>query len=394
MDFQAYWLLALPVFFGLGWLAARVDIRHLLSESRALPASYFKGLNFLLNEQPDKAIESFIEVARAEQQTVELQFALGGLFRRRGEVDRATRMHQNLVERTDLGHQQRTDALYELAQDYLKAGLLDRAETLFLQLCDSDHEEEALRHLLDIFVTEKDWNKAIDTAQILSRKTGEDLTGDMANYYCEQATLAYTHSQMDEAHQHLVQALTLHRKCVRALILQGEWAWRAGKVEEACELWQSIEQVDPAYLFLVANSLTDAWRQQGRLVEGSILLRGWSERYPNIDLLSMTFQLVLEVHGGDEALRLVRAELERRPSLGSLDKFLEGQLVVVPVEQRQAVQLMRDIVHGHFERQSAYQCQRCGFKARSFHWHCPACGGWDTYPPRRQGESDWAQSPR
>ena len=147
MDFQVYWLLALPVFFGLGWLAARVDIRHLLTESRALPASYFKGLNLLLNEQPDKAIESFIEVARAEQQTVELQFALGGLFRRRGEVDRATRMHQNLVERTDLGPQQRTEALYELALDFLKAGLLDRAEPLFEKLKDSDYEESALHHL-------------------------------------------------------------------------------------------------------------------------------------------------------------------------------------------------------------------------------------------------------
>ena len=128
MDFQAYWLLVIPVFFGLGWLAARVDIRHLLTESRALPASYFKGLNFLLNEQTDKAIESFIEVAQTDQQTVELQFALGGLFRRRGEVDRATRMHQSLVERSDLSVEQKAQALYELAQDYLKAGLLDRAE--------------------------------------------------------------------------------------------------------------------------------------------------------------------------------------------------------------------------------------------------------------------------
>ena len=153
MNFESYWLLVLPVFFGLGWLAARVDIRHLLTESRALPASYFKGLNFLLNEQPDKAIEAFIEVARADQQTIELHFALGSLFRRRGEVDRATRMHQNLVDRSDLGSDQRTAALHELAQDYLKAGLLDRAEAIFKDLRKTVFSEAALRFLLDIYVS-------------------------------------------------------------------------------------------------------------------------------------------------------------------------------------------------------------------------------------------------
>src|SRR5512134_3739554 len=134
MEIEYWWLLALPVFFAFGWFAARVDIRQLLRESRALPLSYFKGLNFLLNEQPDKAIEAFIEVVKVDPQTVELHFALGSLFRRRGEVERAIRMHQNLVDRADLGSEQRVTALHELAQDYLKAGLLDRAEELFLKL--------------------------------------------------------------------------------------------------------------------------------------------------------------------------------------------------------------------------------------------------------------------
>src|SRR5678815_1745537 len=134
MEIEYWWLLALPLFFALGWLAARIDIKHLVSESRALPRSYFKGLNFLLNEQPDKAIEAFIEVVKVEPQTIELHFALGSLFRRRGEVERAIRMHQNLVERPDLEEEKRLHALFELAQDYLKAGLLDRAEELFTKL--------------------------------------------------------------------------------------------------------------------------------------------------------------------------------------------------------------------------------------------------------------------
>ena len=151
MEIEYWWLLALPLFFALGWLAARIDIKHLVSESRALPRSYFKGLNFLLNEQPDKAIEAFIEVVKVEPQTIELHFALGSLFRRRGETERAIRMHQNLVERVDLPQQQKSDALFELAQDYLKAGLLDRAEELFAKLRGSAHEEAALKYLLEIY---------------------------------------------------------------------------------------------------------------------------------------------------------------------------------------------------------------------------------------------------
>src|SRR5262245_12341458 len=157
MEFEYWWLIGFPLFFGLGWVAARIDIRQLVSESRALPSSYFKGLNFLLNEQPDKAIESFIEVARVNPETIELHFALGSLFRRRGEFDRAIRMHQNLLERVDLGAEQKLAALAELGEDYLKAGILDRAEEAFTKLLDSGQAPLARRRLLDIYEQEKDW---------------------------------------------------------------------------------------------------------------------------------------------------------------------------------------------------------------------------------------------
>ena len=193
MDFEYWWLLALPLFFALGWFAARIDIKQLVSESRALPTSYFKGLNFLLNEQPDKAIEAFIEVVKVDPQTVELHFALGSLFRRRGEVDRAIRMHQNLVERTDLQEEQKLTALFELAQDYLKAGLLDRAEELFLKLEGTTHAEAALNFLLEIYEQEKDWQKAIDIAQKLESVTGRSHQKEIANFFCELAGAEIMH---------------------------------------------------------------------------------------------------------------------------------------------------------------------------------------------------------
>src|SRR3954462_14901501 len=153
-EFEYWWVLGLALFFGLGWMAARIDIRQIVTESRALPKSYFKGLNFLLNEQPDKAIEAFIEVVKVDPETVELHFALGSLFRRRGEYDRAIRMHQNLLERADLPEDQKVSALTELGQDYLKAGILDRAEEVFKQLEKTAFASKAKRHLLEIYEQE------------------------------------------------------------------------------------------------------------------------------------------------------------------------------------------------------------------------------------------------
>src|SRR4051794_34852916 len=161
MEFEFWWLLGFPLFFAFGWLAARIDIKQLLSESRAMPLSYFKGLNFLLNEQPDKAIESFIEVVKVDPQTIDLHFALGSLFRRQGEIDRAIRMHQNLLERPDLANDKREAVIFELAQDFHRAGLLDRAEELFTRLQSTPFEHASLSFLLAIYEQEKDWPKAI-----------------------------------------------------------------------------------------------------------------------------------------------------------------------------------------------------------------------------------------
>src|SRR5437868_14797658 len=161
MEFEYWWLLGFTLFFCLGWIAARIDIRHLVHESRALPRSYFKGLNFLLNEQPDKAIESFIEVVKVDPQTIDLHFALGSLFRRQGELDRAIRMHQNLLERPDLAADKRQAVIYELAQDFHRAGLLDRAEELYTRLEGTAFEHPSLSFLLSIYEQEKDWPKAI-----------------------------------------------------------------------------------------------------------------------------------------------------------------------------------------------------------------------------------------
>jgi lipopolysaccharide biosynthesis regulator YciM len=386
MELEFWWLLALPLFFALGWLAARVDIKQLLSESRTLPMSYFKGLNFLLNEQPDKAIDAFIEVVKVDPQTIELHFALGNLFRRRGEVERAIRMHQNLIERPDLEESQKLLALFELAQDYLKAGLLDRAEELFLKLEGTAHAEAALRFLLEIYEREKDWPKATGIAEKLEAVTGRSHQKEIANFSCELAVNESMQTRPGAAREHLVHALAHHRLCVRANILLGDLELQAGNPGAAIEAWKRIESQNPSYLALVAERMFGAFRESGRTEEGLNLLRGYLAKYPSLDLLNTVFQGTLETGGTEAAYRLVRDELRRTPTLLGLDKLLEAQLLEAPIERRHDLELIKQLVHQHTRGLAMYKCDNCGFRARQFYWHCPACTAWETYSPRRTEE--------
>lgn len=383
MEFEYWWLLALPLFFSLGWLAARIDIRHVVSESRALPASYFRGLNFLLNEQQDKAIESFIEVVRNDPETVELHFALGSLFRRRGEVERAIRMHQTLVERTDLATEKKLAATYELGQDYLKAGLLDRAEQIFTGLRETTYGEPALKFLLEIYEQEREWGDAITVARQLSATSPTSFQREIAQFYCEMAAGEIARSDLDAARAHLEQALQTSRACARANVMLGDMEAQAGRHEEAIRFWRIIETQNPTYLPLTAERLMVSHGALDKKAEGLALLRGYLAQTPSIDLLGAAFQAALEQEGARAAYELVRDELRRNPSLLGLDKLLEAALLDAPADRRQDIGLVKNLIHQHSQRLALYRCGSCGFKARLFHWHCPACGGWESFPPQR-----------
>ena len=379
---QLWWLIGFALFFALGWFAARIDIRQVVQESRSLPRSYFKGLNFLLNEQPDKAIEAFIEVVKVDPETIELHFALGSLFRRRGEYDRAIRMHQNLLERADLADDQRVIALVELGQDYLKAGILDRAEEVFKKLEKSPQAAAARAHLLEIYEQEKDWNRAIEMQRELDADPRE-----LAQYYCELAASEAAQSRPDIARKHLESALDANRKCVRASLQLGDLEKAAGRLDQAIEHWKRIESQNPAYLALAAPRLYEAYREADRAEDGLRLLADYLERYPSLDLLDSVFQQTLEAKGHEEAYKLMRDELRRNPTLLGLDRWLEAQVIAAPTpDKRRDLELVRNLVHGHVRRLARYRCETCGFKARQFYWRCPGCGGWETYPPRRTEE--------
>lgn len=388
MEIELWWLLALPLFFALGWLAARIDIRQVVQESRALPRSYLSGLNFLLNEQQDKAIDAFVEAVRIDPQTIELHFALGSLFRRRGETERAIRIHQLLVDREDVSEEQRLQALNELGQDFLKAGLLDRAEAVFLKLRASTSEATALRQLLEIYQQEKDWLKAIEVAKAMPGHESVMWRTEVAHFYCELAANALANSRLGEAETQVEAALAVNPRSVRASLLRGDIEVAQEHDEEALRAWKRIENQDPVYLALVGERVMAAYDRLGREDEGHQLLRSWLDRHPSLDLLDELFHWEMDKHGAQSAYELVREELRRNPTLLGLDKLLEAAALTVPAAQRGDTELIKQLIHDHTRKVARYRCDACGFKARQFYWRCPACGGWETYPPRRTEEFD------
>ncbi|CAG4907505.1 lipopolysaccharide assembly protein LapB [Paraburkholderia saeva] len=383
MDLDFWWLLVIPVAFALGWMAARYDLKTLLSESANLPRSYFRGLNFLLNEQPDQAIDAFIEVVKLDPETIELHFALGNLFRRRGETDRAIRVHQNLLSRADLPVTERDHALFELGQDFLKAGLLDRAEETFRSLKSGDYAMGAQRALLTIYEIEKDWIKSIDTARQLETMGSGSLEKEVAQFHCELAQEALQQKNAEEARRQLGLALKANPQSVRATILFGDVDAAGGAQEAAIAQWLRVEEQNPAYLPLVAEKLLKAYQALGRGDEGADLMTTWIDRYPSNDLLDVAYQHVAALRGPDAAHALARAQMQKSPNLSGMTRLLEAQESTAEEPRRSELELMRTLIRQRTKNLPRYTCQNCGFRARLFYWQCPGCSGWETYAPRR-----------
>lgn len=386
MEFETWWLLAVPVFFGLGWIAARVDIKQILSESRTLPRAYFKGLNLLLNDQPDKAIDAFIEIVTLDPETADMHFALGNLFRRRGEIERAIRVHQNLLARPDLPAEQRMQAQYELGMDYLKAGLLDRAEETFNGLVEGSYSVQAQRALLEIYQREKEWGRAIDAATGLQLSGAGARQKEIAQFYCELAQDALVRSDLVDAMALLDKALHADRNSVRATMLLGDVLLAQGDVEAAIAAWKRVEQQSVPHVALVAGRLMDGYRRVGRAQEGVNLLRSYLAEASSIDLIEVVFKAVIELDGVEAAKQLVLDELRRNPTLLGLDKLLEARLMDAPAHIWEELSMVKNLIHGYTAKLARYQCGHCGFKARQYYWQCPGCSRWETYPPRRTEE--------
>ncbi len=381
MEFDLTWiLLGLPLAFLLGWLASRFDLRQLRFENRRVPKAYFKGLNFLLNEQQDQAIDAFIEAVQNDPDTSELHFALGNLFRRRGEYDRAVRVHQHLLSRGDLGQIDRERAQHALALDFLKAGLLDRAEEALARLEGTPFEAEARLALLAIYERSRDWPAATAITQKMHTALQGDFSTRQAHYLCEQALALLAQNDLAGARQRLEQAAAVAPDAPRPRIEMARLQQHQGQSGDAVATLLTMGQTTPAALPLAAALLVQAGLQAQQGAQVMATLQQHYQEAPSLDVLDG----IVALENADPALGSTGRQwyvrhLEAEPSLVAAAKWLAGETL----EHEQ----FHPQVQRALDRASApltrYRCAACGFEARQHFWQCPGCQTWDSYPARR-----------
>lgn len=380
MEFDLTWLLwGLPLTFAAGWVASRLDLRQLRLQSQQAPKAYFRGLNHLLNEQQDQAIDAFIEAVQGDPDTAELHFALGNLFRRRGDYDRAVRVHEHLLARADIKGKDRDRAQHALALDFLKAGLLDRAEAALHRLEGTAFEGEALLALLAIYERSRDWPQARRIAQRLDAAQPGSFSTRLAHYLCEEAEQAQRSGQPEQARTLLEQAVQQAPQMPRGWLALSALAAQAGAADQALDALVELAAQAPQGMPLAARALADLARQTGREPQALRLLQACHERAPTLDV---TEALASLSHEPAQARTRYLNHLERETSLVIATQWLAGETLSDPAAQ-QRVQAALEQASGPLKR---YRCAACGFEARQHFWQCPGCQGWDSYPARRVEE--------
>jgi lipopolysaccharide assembly protein B len=375
MDFDLQWLLlALPIAFALGWIGSRIDLRQWKREQRSSPKAYFKGLNLLLNEQQDKAIDAFIEAVQGDPDTTELHFALGNLFRRRGEFERAVRVHQHLMQRADLSATERERAQYALAQDYLKAGLLDRAEETYRALEGTPFDTEARLALLQLHERSRDWRAAADDAARLEKAGTGSFASRIAHHWCELALEADERGDAAEAAAALVRAREAAPGSPRPWVQAGQRLARAGRHAEAVASWNELRLRQPGAFVLVAAEHAASARAAGLADDALAALQALYAQQPSTDLL--------------QAIDMLEADAARARQRHAEHLALQPTLSAAAAVLRDMPKSdLQDRLVGAVERAAKplhrYRCAACGFEAQRYFWQCPGCLSWDSYPPQR-----------
>ena len=382
MEFDITWmLLGLPIAFALGWLASRLDLRQLRIENRQAPKAYFKGLNHLLNEQQDQAIDAFIEAVQKDPDTSELHFALGNLFRRRGEYERAVRVHEHLLSRADLAKSDRERAQHALSLDFLKAGLLDRAEDALRKLDGTRFQEQAWLTLLAIYERSREWPQAAETAQRLQQAGHGDFASRLAHYLCEQAATALVRAK-DPANARalLEKAINDAPQAARPRIQLATLLAGQGDQAGAFELLESVQRHAPQALPLVAGELLRTAQASGQIERALALLTQSHEEFPSLDVAEAIVQAELAAGTpAEEARQWYIRHMQQEPSLIAAARWLAHE----PFAHEQAHPTVQRSLDHAARPLARYRCAACGFEAQAYFWQCPGCQAWDSFPPRR-----------
>lgn len=385
-------LLLLPVAAGSGWYVGRKsNVTARLPQQNNLSSDYYKGLNYLLNEQPDKALDAFIRILDVSPDTVETTLTLGKFFRRRGEVDKAIRIHQNLIAKPNLTQKQKATALLELAQDYLRAGVYDRAESLFSELIQtrSAQLEDSLRHLIDIFEREKDWKKAIQMAKRLQQISGQYMGREIAHYYCELAEIEWSQGQIRAALKDIKHALVYDRISVRASILTGNIKKAQCDYAGALKAYKQVQHQDADFISEVIFRIQHCYEKLG---SHSAMLNYFEyliQVCPHISVILASAQSYKKSNGDKEAAQFLAEHMRLKPSIRGIRHLVDYHLEGAAGDVREDLTLLRSLMDKLLENKPTYRCRQCGLATKTLHWQCPSCRQWSSIKPnhRIEGES-------
>jgi lipopolysaccharide biosynthesis regulator YciM len=363
-------------------MAAKRSAKRKKSSGRDYDTAYFKGINYLLNEQPDKAIDVFIKMLEVDSDTVETHLALGNLFRRRGEMDRAIRIHQNLIARSTLKRDHRAQALLALGQDYLSAGLLDRAEGLFEELAESNlYQKEALRHLLVIYEQEREWQECLRVSSSLESLGGNPLPRERAHYYCELAEEAQSSGKFKLVSQYLKKAQASDSECVRATILLGQVEMERSAYKTALKILQKVGLQNPPYLSEIIPALIQCHQSLGSMDRLKEYLQQAVDQTSSLSAALALTDIIRAEDGMDAAIAALSSFLDDNPSLAGLERLLTLHLKQPPCPVAETMDMLQRLIRQMVEEGTGYRCSSCGFEAKTMHWHCPSCHAWSSIKP-------------
>ncbi|MDO4997618.1 MAG: lipopolysaccharide assembly protein LapB [Neisseria sp.] len=372
----------LPVFFAMGWFAARVDMKAVLKQAKSVPTAFYKSLDALVDRNTALAARNLSEISDLQPNTFELNLTLSKLYRTRGENDKAIHLLKKMADAPDLAGDRRDQVLFELGQTYQSAGLVDRAEQIFLTLQTGNMAKQARELLLNIYQQDRDWEKAIEQARLLSHDE-QTYQFEIAQFFCEMAQTALFKSDFEQAKQWVQTALSANRKCCRANMILGDIEQKLGNFSAAVDAYSAIEKQNVAYLSMVGERLYDAYDAQGKAEEGLNVLIGYSKTFAQVDLLNVIYEKALLLKGEAAANELAAELVRHKPDLNGVYRLLGLQISDLNPAWKSDVDMMRGVIGRQVQKAWMYRCRNCHFKSQVYFWHCPACNKWETFTPNK-----------
>lgn len=378
--------LLLPVAAAYGWYMGRRSAQQTKQdEANRLSRDYVAGVNFLLSNQQDKAVDLFLDMLKEDTGTVEAHLTLGNLFRSRGEVDRAIRIHQTLMESASLSYDQRLLAVQQLGRDYMAAGMYDRAEDMFNQLVDeTDFRIGALQQLLQIYQATSEWQKAIDVAERLVKLGKDKQRGEIAHFYCELALQQMGNDDMDRAMALLKKGAAADRTSPRISIMMGRVLIAKGDYAKAMESLLRVIDQDKELVSETLEMLQTCYLQLGKNEEWAEFLTRCVEENVGATADLMLAEIIDQREGQDQAQMAVTRQLQRHPTMRGFHKLMDYHLHDAEEGRaKESLMALRDMVGEQIRSKPRYRCLKCGFTAYTMYWHCPSCRAWSTVKPIR-----------